>query len=751
MGPGKLVGLCVRRSLEMLEALIAVQKSGGAYVPLDPDFPSERLDYMLKDSGATVLITDSRAQEALASTAGLLVVDLDADRARLGRMNDSRLAPLGQPSDPAYVIYTSGSTGRPKGVVVPNGALANFLESMSREPGLGPRDVVAAVTTISFDIAGLELYLPLVVGARIELVSREVAVDATALGALLEHCGATVLQATPSTWRLLIESRWRPARPLRALCGGEALPRELADALLGRVSELWNLYGPTETTIWSSVGRVAQSPEPVTVGRPIANTQIYVLDELRQPVGISVPGEIWIGGAGVALGYHGRPDLTSERFVDDRFAARAGARMYRTGDLGRWDARGRLHVMGRLDQQVKIRGYRIELGEIEAALETHPAIKQAVVNPWQPVDGDTRLAAYVVSSAAGTPPGLAELVDHLRRQLPEYMLPSTVTHLPDIPLTPNGKVDRKALPGPQLTIDHGHDAPASEAFRADEPILSATESLLRDIWREVLNVDVQRHCDDFFRLGGHSLLAARALSRVRDRFGLSMSLREFFENPALDSQARLIDSRRAAPMDGGLLRPAVFDVGEMAPDGMSLLSYSQERMWLIHALAPDSSAYNITGGARLHGSLEVPALEKALGALRRRHDVLRTTYELVGNMPCQRVSSDFDQPLEVQDLRGHGASAFDVALATGREFAARPFDLSAGPVFRTLLLRVSDDDHVLLFSLHHIAGDRWSLGVISSELGALYNAEIAGEPAGLEPPRVTYRQFSVWQRSHVSG
>ncbi len=751
VGPGKLVALCVGRCLGMLEALIAVQKAGGAYVPLDPEFPAERLAYMLEDSGASVLITNEQARRALPSTAGLSVVDLDADHVRLSQVDSGRIVPMGQLSDPAYVIYTSGSTGKPKGVVVPNGALANFLESMAREPGFGPRDVIAAVTTISFDIAGLELYLPLMVGARIELVSREVAVDAVALGALLDRCGATVLQATPSTWRLLVESNWRPSRPLRALCGGEALPRDLADALIGMVSELWNLYGPTETTIWSSVGRVDRSPEPITVGRPIANTQIYVLDELRRPTPIGVPGEIWIGGTGVALGYHGRPDLTSERFVEDPFVARAEARMYRTGDLGRWDARGRLHVMGRLDQQVKIRGYRIELGEIEAALETHPAVKQAVVNPWQRGEGDVQLAAYVVVNTNVAPPALAGLVDHVRRQLPDYMLPSSVTFLPVIPLTPNGKVDRKALPEPKLATDRGPDGSVSAAPELDERSLSSTESLLREIWREVLNGDVRRRSSDFFNLGGHSLLAARALSRIRDRFGISMSLREFFENPTLDSQASLIDARRSASTDDRALRPLTLDIDGVPPDGPAPLSYSQERMWLIHALAPDSAAYNITGGARLRGRLDTRALEKALSGLRRRHEALRTTYRLVDGLPRQCVVDDFEQPMAVEDLREYGIAGYDRALVIGREFAARPFDLAAGPVFRTLLLRLADDDHVLLFSLHHIAGDRWSLGVISFELGVLYDSAVSGVSPALEPPRVTYRQFALWQRKHVAG
>ncbi len=405
VGAGSLVGVCVERSLELVVALLAVQKAGGAYVPLDPGFPADRLDYMLSDSGARVLVTAGDAAASMTVPAGVRVVDLAVQRSALEAQAATNLEVVNEPSDPAYVIYTSGSTGLPKGVVVPHGALSNFLDSMAREPGLGASDVLAAVTTISFDIAGLELYLPLVVGARIELLSREVAMDGEALSKALAESGATVLQATPATWRMLVESGWRPVRPLRAFCGGEALPRELADALLERVSELWNLYGPTETTIWSTVSRVVAAPEPITVGHPIANTRIYVLDEQRRPTGIGVPGEIWIGGAGVATGYHERAELTSERFVADPFAGEVGARMYRTGDLGRWDARGRLHHMGRLDNQVKIRGYRIELGEIEAVLATHASVRQAVVQPWQAGAGDVRLVAYIVPSEEGSAAG----------------------------------------------------------------------------------------------------------------------------------------------------------------------------------------------------------------------------------------------------------------------------------------------------------------------------------------------------------
>jgi amino acid adenylation domain-containing protein len=520
--PGVLVGVCLDRSLEMLVALIAVHKSGGAYVPLDPGFPAERLAYMLEDSGAPVLITSGEAADAVQPPEGVHVLDLARDAAVLAALDGSDLDTVSGPGDPAYVIYTSGSTGRPKGVAVPQGALTNFLGSMLREPGLTQDDVMAAVTTISFDIAGLELYLPLMVGACVELVSRDTASDGVALAEQLEACGATVLQATPATWRLLLEADWRPARPFRAFCGGEPLPRDLADALLKRVHELWNLYGPTETTIWSTLERVEPSPAPVTIGRPIANTQVYVLDGAGSPVPIGVPGELWIGGAGVALGYHRRPELTAERFVADRFSDLPGARLYRTGDLARWDAQGRLQHLGRVDHQVKIRGFRIELGEIEAGLSAHPAVLQAVVMGREAGPADLRLVAYIVFKA-GADLTASDVRRYLRRSLPDYMIPSVVAAVDTIPLTPNGKVDRAALPDPfrnavQTTRHHVVPAPGAEQTMAD-------------IWREILQVDSIGAEDNFFELGGHSLLSLRVMNAVEKRLGWRMDVRTlFFQN-----------------------------------------------------------------------------------------------------------------------------------------------------------------------------------------------------------------------------
>jgi amino acid adenylation domain-containing protein len=522
VGRGDIVGHCMPRSLEMVVALLGVHKAGCAYLPLDPDFPAERLSFMLADSGARALVANGPLPAGLTVPAGVTLIDLASAGPALAALEVGPRDGGAAPSGLAYLLYTSGSTGRPKGVRIRHASLSNFLASMREEPGLRPDDVVAAVTTLSFDIAGLEILLPLTVGARVELISKATASSGPALARSLAESGATVLQATPATWRLLVEADWRAPPGFRALCGGEPLPRDLADAILARAGELWNLYGPTETTIWSTAERVQPGPEPIRIGRPIANTRVYVLNRGGHPLPPGVAGEIWIGGAGVAEGYHGRPELNAERFLPDPFHPGPGSRMYRTGDLGRWGRDGRLEHLGRLDHQVKVRGFRIELGEIESVLATHLGIQHALVLAREPAVGDVRLVAYVVYAPGGDPT-VSELRRHLRKQLPDYMIPSLFVTLDAMPLTPNGKVDRAALPDPfQGAVRAGveHVPPAA-----------GVEQALADIWREVLQVERVGAEDNFFELGGHSLLSLRVAAAVEKRLGWHMDPRAlFFQN-----------------------------------------------------------------------------------------------------------------------------------------------------------------------------------------------------------------------------
>jgi len=521
VGPEVLVGVCVDRTPEMLVSLLGILKAGGAYVPLDPDFPTSRLDFMIEDSRIKVLVTQSDLRDAV-SPHSAATVCLDVDAGKLAGYADDNVACASAPDHLAYVLYTSGSTGKPKGVQIPHGAVCNFLHSMRLCPGLDSGDVLLAVTTLSFDIAGLELFLPLMVGARVALVSREVATDAQRLGESIRTSGATVLQATPATWRMLLEAGTLP-KGLKILCGGEALSRELADALTQHSDSVWNMYGPTETTIWSTVDKV-EAGQPIRIGRPIANTQVYVLDKNRQPVPVGIPGELYIGGDGLARGYLNRPELTAEKFVDDPFQPGSGSKLYRTGDLARWREDGRLECLGRIDHQVKIRGFRIELGEIESVLLAQPGVRQAVVIAREDTPGDKRLAAYLVPED-GVELAAEGLRTALAAQLPDYMVPSSFTTLAAMPLTPNGKVDRLALPAP--------GGVGVQMSREYTPPSTPIEEVLCQTWAEVLNVERVGVHDNFFQLGGHSLLATRVVSRIRGMFEVELPLRTLFQSPTV--------------------------------------------------------------------------------------------------------------------------------------------------------------------------------------------------------------------------
>ena len=517
-GKGAIVGVCLERGFDLAATLIAIQKTGATYLPLDPRHPAERRAYMLDDCGCSLLVVDATTAEDCSDADGAQLVDLDADAGLIGKLDDSNLPGGPTGDDAVYLIYTSGSTGRPKGVAVSHRNLSNFLGSMRETPGLEPDDILAAVTTVSFDIAGLELYLPLVVGARIDLIDQETATDGDLLKARLAESGTTVLQATPATWRLLIEADWSGGAAFRALCGGESLPRDLATELLRRVGTLWNMYGPTETTIWSSLERVEAGSTQIGIGRPIANTDIYILDRSGEPAPVGVPGEIHIGGDGVAIGYHNRPELTRERFIADRFSKRANARLYATGDLGKWVEGGRIIHLGRLDTQVKIRGMRIELGEIEAALGAIPEIQTGIVEAPEATPGEGRLVAFVVCRP-GEHLTVSEVRRHLRRTLPDYMVPSVVVALDALPLTPNGKIDRKALPDPFRT---------SAKVVNEEPPAPGLEQEMAEIWREFLRVDRVGAEDNFFELGGQSLLSLRVAAAVERRIGRRMDPRSLF-------------------------------------------------------------------------------------------------------------------------------------------------------------------------------------------------------------------------------
>jgi amino acid adenylation domain-containing protein len=569
------VAICVERGLEMVVAVLATLKAGAPYLPLDPNHPQDRLALMIEDSQTTIVVTQSDLIPSLPfagseQNPAVQTLCLDEEEELLSRLPESRPDGVASPDDLAYVIYTSGSTGRPKGVQVPHSGAVNVVETFASTLDFGPEDVLLAVTTLSFDISVLELFLPLATGGRLLIGGQRAASDPEELAALISRSGATLLQATPSSWRLLIESGWKGAPGLRALSGGEPLPPDLADRLLERCQAVWNGYGPTETTIYSTLAKVERG-ERITIGRPIPNTRLHVVDRNGSRLPLGVPGELWIGGAGVTRGYLGRSELTAERFIQDPFARGGGDRLYRTGDLVRMLATGEVEHLGRIDQQVKVRGYRIEPGEIEAALLEDPAIRETVVVSHEFSPGDPRLAAYLVS-AEGAAPDTDQLRARLRTRLPDYMVPSAFLNLDALPRTPNGKLDRGSLPEPR----------SSQQPAAGERPRSQVEADLTEIWADVLGLKEVSRQDDFFALGGHSLLAVRLMAEVGRRFDRSVPLSAIFQQGStIAGLASLLEESEAPAAPASPASPLVVPVrtaGSMAtlfviqPDQNGLLA-----------------------------------------------------------------------------------------------------------------------------------------------------------------------------------
>jgi amino acid adenylation domain-containing protein len=543
--PGAVVAVCLERSPRLVAALLAVLKAGGAYLPLDPSHPARRHRQVLEDSGSGLLLTARGlpAADAAGAVPVLFFEDPEAPEDLGPPAADAASSP--SPSDLAYVIYTSGSTGRPKGVEVEHGSVVNLLAAMAREPGIGEDDVLLAVTTVSFDIAALELFLPLTVGARVVVASEETAADPARLAAEIAASGATVMQATPATWRMLVLGGWSGRAGLKVLCGGEALPADLARQLRSRAEAVWNLYGPTEATIWTSRHRVSDGDDSgiVPIGRPLENTRLHVLDPHGRPAPLGLPGELAVGGAGVARGYRNRPDETRSKFVADPF--RKGGRLYKTGDLARFREDGALLFLGRRDGQVKVRGFRIEVGEIEAALAEHPGVREAAVAARGEDPGERRLVAFVVPGPGGMPSAGA-LRAHLRTRLPDFMVPSLFEEMAALPLTPAGKLDRRALPETDRPSRQGRDL---------SPARTETEKALAAIWAALLGLDRIGVHESFFELGGHSLIAVRVFSRIREQLGVELPMRALFESPTVAGLSEAIDRARPTRAPGDAILP----------------------------------------------------------------------------------------------------------------------------------------------------------------------------------------------------
>ena len=745
LGRGHRVGLCLGRGMDMVVSMLGVLKAGAAYVPLDPAFPPARLNYYAEDAGLALLITESGAVSAPTSWCAdstSRVVRLDIDLDWLDQPGDPLpVGPLdATPDDAAYVIYTSGSTGKPKGVCVPHRAVVNFLSSMGRLPGIGTDDRLAAVTTLSFDIAVLELMLPLTVGAEVVIVPREVAVDGVLLRDLLEATHTTIMQATPGTWRMLLDASWTGTPHFKALVGGESFPLDLSQSLLDRCGEVWNLYGPTETTVWSTAWRVRgddASQSSVPIGRPIDNTTVWILDGRLQPAPVGVPGEICIGGLGVALGYLDRPDLTADRFVEDRHGGRSDAVLYRTGDRGRWRNDGTLEHLGRMDFQVKVRGYRIELGEIEACCNEWAGVAQTVVVAREHAPGDVRLIAYLrLEQGANFDEAL--LRAHLCSRLPAYMVPQRIQVLDAIPLLPNGKIDRQGLQG----LDLQPVAQPARVGPRDE-----VEHMVATAMEHALSLPGMGIHDDFFALGGHSLLAARVATTLSQSFGRRVPLRAVFDAPTIAQLSSWLKDH--AEVDGSVSRRIeALPVRTGAP-----ASLMQQRLWFLEQLDPGRLTYNTPSAHRLLGPMNLSALERAFEEMVRRQAVLRTSIRDEAGTPVQHIQPSLEVSLRpVTDLSPlPSAEQEDTLAKLLAERVSQPIDMREAPLFRIGLYKLAEEEHVLFFMPHHVIWDGWSFDLFYGEMASLYEAYSEGSEPTLVPLSVSYADFATWQQGWLES
>lgn len=741
VGHGDLVGLSLARGTDMVASVLAVLKAGAGYVPLDPCFPSDRLAFMAEDASLAALVVDDAIPAAFAFDPSR-VLSLTRDADDIQSANASRLSrsdTSATPESPAYVIFTSGSTGRPKGVRVPHRTTSNFLTSMQRVPGISADDRLLAVTTLSFDIAFMELMLPLSVGAEVVIADRDDVRDGAALRQLVENSQATMMQATPAGWRILVESGWAGHATFRAVSGGEPLPVDLAEALLQRCGEVWNGYGPTETTVYSTYWRVTDPRAGIRIGMPIANTRVYILNEQQMPCPLGVPGEIYIGGAGVTLGYLNRPELTTERFLPDAFSAASDARMYRTGDRGRWLTDGMLEHLGRLDFQVKVRGYRIELGEIESALADAPAVARAVVMAREDRPGDVRLVAYIVPRDAAAFDE-RDLRARLQQRLPDYMLPQHLIELAAIPLLPNGKIDRKALPAPSIQSVASHETRLAPRNDDEQRVAAAMEAVLA-----LPDLDVR---DNFFALGGHSLLAAQLTARLNREFGITLSFRTLFDAPTIAELAAAIAQQVASGT-----APATQPIERRAQQDRAPLSLMQQRLWALDELQPGRVTYNAPSAHRLRGHLDEAAFQLALQALMQRQAIMRTAFRRHGEQIEQIVEAHIDMPLfPAEDLSALPDADRETTLMRRlQDLTDTPFDLTRAPLFSAHMFKLADDDHAFFFMPHHIIWDGWSFDILYAELSQLYRAFAEGAASPLSPLPVSYGDFAAWHTQWLEG
>ncbi len=730
VAPEMPVGILMERGIELVIGLLGIMKAGGVYLPLDPSYPVERLFLMLEDARATVLLTEPHLTQLLPQYRGDVVCFSDFSEQPAAGSSDGAEVQITE-RNLAYLIYTSGSTGKPKGTAIEHHSAATLVHWAREIFSADELEGVLFSTSICFDLSVFELFVPLSYGGKVIVVK-----DALELLASDHGCAITLINTVPSALWELVRNGGVPDSVLTINLAGEPLGRDLVEqAYMQRgVRRVFNLYGPSEDTTYSTFTLVSGGVEAQpTIGKPIANTQVYLAGR-HQLMPTGVPGELLIGGDGLARGYLYRADLTAERFIPNVFAERPGARLYKTGDLARYLPDGDIEFLGRLDHQVKIRGFRIELGEIEATLSNHPAVKDAVVVAREDASGEKRLVAYIVSREGETADA-GELRVHLRQTLPHYMVPQTFVMLEAMPLTRNGKVDRKALPA---LNENGY-----ESTREFEKPQTPVEVVVAGIWADVLGLEQVGATDNFFDLGGHSLKTTQVISRLSNLLQVQLPVRSVFEAPTVRDLSLIVEEALKSRSTDAAKVP----IQRLSREGDLPVSFAQQRLWFLNRLEPESAAYNISFTTQFTGRLNVPALEQGLNEIIRRHEALRTTFENTEEGPVQVVARELVFALPVIDLRrvtAQGRERLVRRLAV--EEARRPFDLERGPLVRMALLRLDDEECMLLFSMHHIVSDGWSLGVLIRELAAHYEAYSSAQPSPLPELHMQYADFASWQR-----
>ncbi len=739
--PDTLVGICVERSLEMIVGLLGILKASGAYVPLDPDYPIERIIFMLEDAAVKVLLTQQKLINKLPEHQAQLIC-LDADWELISQFSQDNPITDVQATNLAYVIYTSGSTGQPKGVMLSHSNLSNHMFWMQETFPLTKTDRVLQKTPFSFDASVWEFYAPLLVGGQLLIAQPGGHTDSDYLLKTIAQQQVTTVQLVPSLLQMLLEQGGIENCQLlkRVFCGGEILPVALQEKLLSQLNvNLCNLYGPTEccidVTFWNCQREMYGQRIPI--GRPISNTQIYILDSNLQSLPVGIPGELHIGGAGLARGYLNRPELTQEKFIPNPFSNYPDSRLYKTGDLARYLPDGNIEYLGRIDNQVKIRGFRIELGEIETVLKQHSQVQSSVIIDQEDTPGNKRLVAYIVPQKEATPTP-NEMRQCLKEKLPEYMIPSAFVILESLPLTPNGKIDRRALPAPEQNYE-----------RTDKFILprNPIEEILVTIWSEVLKVKQVSINDNFFELGGHSLLATQLISRIRSNFSIEIPLRSLFAAPTIEELGQQI--QQLQQQDLTLSAPPILPRGEQSE---LLLSYAQTRLWFLDQLEPNSPFYNIPVALRLQGHLNQVALTQSLEEIIQRHEALRTNFVTVNGQPTQVINTLTNWTVSVINLQHLSAEEQkNAAKKLVKEQALQPFDLANEALVRATLIVLNNNEYWLSLCLHHVISDGWSMGVFIEELTALYNAVNQGQVSPLKPLPIQYADFAIWQRKWLQG